>query len=560
ILAATKAVNDIGIGNLSTRLKVESTDEIGQLSNNINRMASQLDESERFQAVRSAQSSLLASITAISPELPNMARAEELTKILTKARQLLNCDRLLLVSIHANNAETIMAESVKDGYSSILDQRSDYALFSTDDLMYLRDAQLINRSDISQASIPPEQLAILKALQIQSDLAIPIIGQNQFFGALIAHHCESAHSWQERDIELGQQVAQQLGILFVVEEFSTLAEEQRQLKETLQQRALDLMIQVDPVSQGDLTVRARVTEDEIGTLADSYNATIESLQKLVKQVQFVAKQVVTTAGSNEAAVQTLSEGATAQTQKITAALERIQSMVESTQTVSVNAEQAAQVAQQTTVIVESGDVAMNRTVDGIIAIRETVAETTKKVKNLGESSQKISKVVNLIDTFAAQTNLLALNASIEAARAGEEGRGFAVVADEVRSLAYQSAEAASDIEKLVADIQSETNEVVSAMETGTEQVVSGTQLVQETKQSLTEITLASTQIRELVAGIVQATEVQSSNANEVTQTIESVASISDQTTEEVNQVSKSFNELLTVAQDLQQSIDQFKVN
>ncbi|NET54475.1 MAG: chemotaxis protein, partial [Merismopedia sp. SIO2A8] len=337
--------------------------------------------------------------------------------------------------------------------------------------------------------------------------------------ALIAHHCESAHSWQERDIELGQQVAQQLGILFVVEEFSTLAEEQRQLKETLQQRALDLMIQVDPVSQGDLTVRARVTEDEIGTLADSYNATIESLQKLVKQVQFVAKQVVTTAGSNEAAVQTLSEGATAQTQKITAALERIQSMVESTQTVSVNAEQAAQVAQQTTVIVESGDVAMNRTVDGIIAIRETVAETTKKVKNLGESSQKISKVVNLIDTFAAQTNLLALNASIEAARAGEEGRGFAVVADEVRSLAYQSAEAASDIEKLVADIQSETNEVVSAMETGTEQVVSGTQLVQETKQSLTEITLASTQIRELVAGIVQATEVQSSNANEATDSI-----------------------------------------
>ena len=138
---------------------------------------------------------------------------------------------------------------------------------------------------------------------------------------------------------------------------------------------------------------------------------------------------------------------------------------------------------------------MNRTVDGIMAIRQTVAETAKKVKRLGESSQKISKVVNLISSFADQTNLLALNASIEAAHAGEEGRGFAVVADEVRSLARQSAEATAEIETLVADIQAETNEVLAAMEAGTEQVVTGTKLVDETRKSLNQITVASIQIR-----------------------------------------------------------------
>ena len=560
ILAANRAVNDIGSGKLTTRLAVEGTDELSQLSQNINRMASQLDESERGQMLQASQSNLLASITSISPELSFEERVKELNTVLEKARRLLNVDRFLLITIQANGTQTILGESVDARYPQVLEQANTEGLLTLADVTDLREEQLISHNDVSQTVDSSEQQACLEKLQAKSALMVPIVGQNQFFGTLVAHHCQSEHNWTEREIDLIQQIARQLGILFVVEEFSTLAEEQRQLKEGLQQRALDLMIQVDPVSQGDLTVRARVTEDEIGTLADSYNATIESLQKLVTQVQSVANQVILTASGNEMAVQTLSAGAIAQTEKIDTALERIQAMATSTQAVSLNAEQAAQVAQQTTLIVESGDQAMNRTVDGIVAIRETVAETAKKVKNLGESSQKISKVVNLIETFAAQTNLLALNASIEAARAGEEGRGFAVVADEVRSLAYQSAEAASEIEKLVNEIQTETNEVVIAMETGTEQVVTGTQLVQETKQSLTEITSASAQIRDLVAEIVDATTVQNNNADAVTQTIESVATISDKTTQEVNQVSQSFNELLDVAQSLKQSLDQFKVN
>jgi methyl-accepting chemotaxis protein len=210
--------------------------------------------------------------------------------------------------------------------------------------------------------------------------------------------------------------------------------------------------------------------------------------------------------------------------------------------------------------VQEGDIAMNRTVDGILSIRETVAETAKKVKHLGESSQKISTVVNLISTFAAQTNLLALNASIEAARAGEEGRGFAVVADEVRALARQSAEATSEIEKLVAGIQAETNEVVTAMESGTEQVVMGTKLVDETRQSLNKITAASTQINQLVEAITQATVVQSQASDEVTKTMTSVAQSAEKTSKEAIAVSSSFEQLLTVANALQQDVGKFKIS
>jgi twitching motility protein PilJ/methyl-accepting chemotaxis protein PixJ len=249
-----------------------------------------------------------------------------------------------------------------------------------------------------------------------------------------------------------------------------------------------------------------------------------------------------------------------QAEEISIALHQLQDMSQSVQLVAGNAQQAEAAVRQATQMIQEGDGAMNRTVDGIIAIRETVAETAKKVKHLGESSQKISTVVNLIGTFAAQTNLLALNASIEAARAGEEGRGFAVVADEVRSLARQSAEATSEIEKLVAAIQTETNEVVAAMEAGTEQVVMGTQLVDETRQSLNKITAVSNQINKLVEEIAMATIIQAEASAAVTKTMSNVSEITTQTSKEAGLVSSSFEQLRKVAQVLQDEVGQFKVS
>ncbi|MBW4553716.1 MAG: HAMP domain-containing protein [Aphanocapsa sp. GSE-SYN-MK-11-07L] len=338
------------------------------------------------------------------------------------------------------------------------------------------------------------------------------------------------------------------------------ASKQQAAKEFLQNRALELLTEVAPLQRGDLTVRANVTEDEIGTIADSYNATIESLRKLVTQVQRAAGQVAQTTDSNEDAVQELSQDALQQSQSIKTVLKQIEEMTESIQTVAQSAqaaEQAVQVAGQT---LNQGDLAMNRTVEGILAIRETVADTGKKVQQLGESSQKISKVVKLIGNFAAQTNLLALKASIEAARAGDEGRGFVVLADEVRSLAQQSAKATEEIEQLVTSIQLETNEVVTAMAAGTQQVVTGTQLVEETRRSLTQIAQASDQITALVQAIAQAAVAQAQASTAVSATITDVAAISNTTSDRANQVLDSFQDLLKVAQELQTTVSQFKLS
>ncbi|MCA1994791.1 MAG: methyl-accepting chemotaxis protein, partial [Coleofasciculus sp. S288] len=131
---------------------------------------------------------------------------------------------------------------------------------------------------------------------------------------------------------------------------------------------------------------------------------------------------------------------------------------------------------------------------------------------------------------------------------------------EVRSLARQSAEATSEIEQLIAAIQTETNEVVAAMEAGTEQVVTGTKLVDETRLSLNKITAVSGKISELVEAITQATVVQSQASESVTQTMTKVAAIADKTSKEATNVSSSFEQLLKVAQALQEDVGRFKIS
>lgn len=366
---------------------------------------------------------------------------------------------------------------------------------------------------------------------------------------------ESLLAQEAQDTETARQQA-----IAARQEAERLAEEQRQQRERLQQRALQLLQEVDPINQGDLTVKAKVTPDEIGTLADSYNAIVENLRQIVSQVQTAVAQVSSTATSNETTVRDLSQETARRSLEITAALEQVERMANSVQEIASHAEQAEIAVQQAAETVKTGDEAMNRTVDGIQAIRVTVAEAAKKVKHLGESSQKISTVVDLISAFATQTKTLALNASIEAALAGQEGRGFAIVAEEVRALARRSAAAADEIKALVSSIQVETNEVVMAMEAGTEQVVVGTQLVDETRQSLNRITATSARISELVEAIAQATVVQTQASQTVTQTMEEVAVIANQASVETEQVSQAFEQLRQLAQTLQADVSQFKVS
>ncbi|MDR9403048.1 MAG: methyl-accepting chemotaxis protein [Halothece sp. Uz-M2-17] len=563
ILRLSNFAQQVGSGNY--RLRMQGTnrqDEIGILSQDLNRMVTNLEATQNQLQQDITENSFLARLASA-----NVTNSESVTQLLDQAvsetRDLLEVDRVVIYRFQDDGSGYISNESVIEGVKPAREREIKDPCIPEEIRQAYVEGRIVPTTDVLNAGFHPDHLQLMKDLNIRANFVVPIVVRENLYGLLIAHNCEEPYEWQEREINLMQRVATELSgaqeRVSFLEDLQASEEEQRQEKEKLQRRALELLMQVDPISKGDLTVNASVTEDEIGTVADSYNSTVESLRKIVGQVQQAAKAVADTTTKNEAEVQALSQGALKQSEEIEIALQRIEAMTQSINAVSANAAEAEGAIQTSAATVKAGDEAMNRTVDGIVGIRETVAETAKKVKRLGESSQKISQVVNLISNFADQTNLLALNASIEAARAGEQGRGFAVVADEVRALAQQSANATSEISSLVDQIQTETNEVVTAMEEGTEQVVSGTQLVEEARGNLNQISEVSNQINELVAKIAEAAKTQSADSEQVNQTIKDVAAIAQRTSESATQVSDSFKELLQTAQNLEENVGQFKV-
>ncbi|MBN3941275.1 methyl-accepting chemotaxis protein [Nostoc sp. NMS9] len=570
ILNATAALAKLGQGKFNTRLEIEREDELGVLSANINLMAEQLQVlvKEQQQELDVEGTKLLADITL---RIRRILKTEDIYHAAVKeVQRILKTDRVIIYSLNPGTlAGVVVAESVNDNWPEMLGVQIEDSYFREHYLKSDRNEEVQAVADIHQDQSlknVDSYIQLLEKFAVKGYLIVPILAQEKLLGLLIAHHCETPRVWQQPEIDLFQQIATQVS--YALEQAKLLEEIEKVRNvtvssgsdETLQQQLLQLLNDVEGAARGDLTVRADVTAGEIGTVADFFNSIVESLRDIVTQVKQAAIHVNSAIGSNEGAIRHLAEEALTQAAEINRTLDAVDQMTQSMKAVAESAEKAAFIANHAAHTATNSGHAMDLTVQNIQSLRETVGETAKKVKRLGESSQQISRVVSLINQIAIQTNLLAINAGIEAARAGEEGQGFAVVAEEVGELAVRSAAATQEIEQIVENIQRETSEVVQAMEIGTTQVVEGTRIVEEAKQSLSQILDVSCQIDSLVQSISTATASQVETSQSVSQLMKDIAAISQRTSDSSRQVSESLQQTVDISQQLQETVEAFKVS
>jgi twitching motility protein PilJ len=529
-------------GERLSRAQIFSGDEVGKLAATFNEMADSIVESEDLRERETYKKQLFAEIAQTKTADALHTPLEEL---LQELRSEWGGDHLLVYRFSPSGEGYIAAQT---GTAPEVTPTN------------LNGERTVD--NLSLAHLEPAEREYWESWGAKA-LLIREIRQNEaVFGFLIAY-CQEPHGWSSAEkatLEtFAQQLAQSLAGLTLLEQKQLEAHREAETNQRLQQELFNLLSDVEGAAQGDLTVRAEISAGQIGIVADFFNAILENLRDLVLRVKETAGAVNSSVFSNESAMRDLAQAAGDQAEQIQASLQALGLMSGAIEAVASNAQTAATISQQAASQAVTGGVAMEKTVDSIVQLRGTIAETAKKVKRLGESSQQISKVIALINQIALKTNLLAVNASIEAARAREEGRGFAVVAEEVGELAAQSATATKEIEQIVEAIQRETSEVVRAMELGTTQVVQGTQLVEQTKASLQEIVAVAAQVDQLLQTISTATVAQTSNSAAVNELMSAIAQVAQRTCQTSAEVASSLQGTVEIAQELQTSVATFKV-
>ncbi len=341
------------------------------------------------------------------------------------------------------------------------------------------------------------------------------------------------------------------------------AEQRKQETEEQNRRNQDailrLLDELGNLAEGDLTVRASVTEDITGAIADSVNYAIEALRDLVSTINNTSGLVAAAVQETSAIADRLAKSSEIQARQIENASSTVMQMAQSMDDVSSKTAASAEVAEKSVGIAHEGGDRVRRTINGMNAIREHIQDTSKRIKRLGESSQEIGDIVALINDIADQTNILALNAAIQASAAGEAGRGFAVVADEVQRLAERSSNATKRIETLVKTIQADTNEAIISMEKSTSEVVGGAGLAEKAGEALEEIEKVSAKLAELIDEISKSAGQVSEMASRVSSAMISINEITGQTAESSVATASAIGKLNQLAQELRQSVAGFRL-
>ncbi len=322
---------------------------------------------------------------------------------------------------------------------------------------------------------------------------------------------------------------------------------------------IKLLDEMGDLAQGDLRVEAAVTNEITGAIADSVNFAIGEMRILVNGIKSASNEVSSTTEDTEQLIAQLLTSSDAQSEEILNSAQEIEKMSGTMNRMSESALQSSDRARVATEAAKKGATAVQNTILGMNTTRNQIQDTAKRLKRLGESSQQINEIVNLIQDVTEQTNVLSLNASIQAAMAGEAGRGFAVVAEEVQRLADRSARASGEITDLVKNIQQDANNAISSMETTTEEVVTGATMADEAGQALDEIEKISKELYDVIETMASGATEESRAATTVSERMNTLKEATEQSDLSVSQVASALGNIRGVVGKLDKSVAGFQL-
>ncbi|MGB3916116.1 methyl-accepting chemotaxis protein [Thiothrix litoralis] len=332
-----------------------------------------------------------------------------------------------------------------------------------------------------------------------------------------------------------------------------------------QQAVLRLLDEMSSLADGDLTMRATVTEDVTGAIADAVNYAVDALQALVVRMGMTSQRLTGFAQDAETRVNSLAGSTSKQAKEIAVVTSAIATMTKSIQKVSRNASSSAEVARKSLDISQAGAQTVRATIADMGAIREKIQATSKRLKRLGESSQEVGDIVRLMNDIAEQTNILALNASIQTSATqassgnGNTNKGFRRLADEMQQLAQQAAEASRKIDVLIRTMQADTSEVMASMEETTAKVVDGARNAESAGAALDEVEDVTVGLARLIGNISEAAGKQANMAGQVVNTMSAIQEITQQTARYSEETRELVTDLNATAADLRGAIADFNV-
>lgn len=337
---------------------------------------------------------------------------------------------------------------------------------------------------------------------------------------------------------------------------STIEDENEQLNDSI----VALLETVAQLAQKNLTIRAKVSEDVTGPLADALNMMTTETAKVLNEVMRISSDVAEASNlvkSQSDNVLLLAKEERAEIENTASELTKATEMMSRIATLAQASNRSAdQAIEMTTTAMQS----VNDTVESINRIRDTIRETEKRIKRLGERSQEISTAVNLINNISERTHILALNASMHAASAGEAGRGFAVVADEVQRLAENAREATSQIATLVNNIQAETANTVSTMNELITQVVGGSKLAAEAGEQMRHTQTTTSELVRMVQKIAAGATAQADTSTRLRERTQLIRDTVRKTGNHLQEQSAYTDQLVENAMALVASVGVFQID